>query len=70
MVKLENLKTNRSPGPDEIRPKLLYKLRFYIAKTLAKFLDLCLKSRVVPEDWWNANVTPFFKKVSKSDVKN
>ena len=70
LEKLEKLKINKSPGPDEIHPKLLYELRLYITKPLAKLFNLSLKYGVVPEDWRNANVTPLFKKGSKSDVKN
>ena len=64
------MKINKSPGSDEIHPKLLYELRLYITKPLAKLFNLSLKYGVVPEDWRNANVTPLFKKGSKSDVKN
>ena len=64
------MKINKCPGPDEIHPKLLYELRLYITKPLAKLFNLFLKYGVVLEDWRNANITPLFKKGSKSDVKN
>ena len=70
LEKLEKLKKNESPGPDEIHPKLFYELRLYITKPLAKLFNLSLKYGIVPEDWRNAKVTPLFKKGSKSDVKN
>ena len=70
LKKLEKLKTNKSPGPNEIHPKLLYELRLYIIKPLAKLFNLSLKYGVVPKDWRNTNVTPLFKKGFKSDFKN
>ena len=44
------LTTNKNPGSDKIHSKLLYELRFYIAKPLAKLFDLFLMFRIVSED--------------------
>ena len=50
--------------------KLLFELRSILAKPLSKLFRLSLMSGIIPNDWRCANVTPLFKKGSKSDSKN
>ena len=51
----------------DIHPKILFKLKSII---WLNYLNLSLQSRVIHEDWTNANVTPIFKKGLKVDVRN
>jgi hypothetical protein len=51
LEKLQNLKINKSPGPDGIHPKLLYELRYVLVKPLTTLFKLSLKSAVIPNDW-------------------
>ena len=59
--KLEELKSNKSHGPDEIHPRLWKELSSVIAEPLAKPFQ---------NDWREANITTLFKKVSKSTSHN
>ena len=68
--KLETLKVNKSPGPDDIHPKSLFELKSIIAKPVAKLFNMSLQSGVIPDNKKNANATPLYKKGSKADVKN
>ena len=58
LKELKELKINKSPGPDDLHPRL-YNI---IAKTLAKLYTLSLNSRLIPNDWKITHVTPLFKK--------
>ena len=55
-----------APGPDGITPLLLKELSAEAAPALAMIFNKSLDEGVVPEDWKEANVTPIFKKGSKS----
>ena len=68
--KLDKLDTNKSQGPDEIHPKLLYELRQELSSTLTKIFNLSIQTGIVPQDWRDANVTPLHKKGSKAKPEN
>ena len=69
-TKLAASKTDKSPGIDEIHPKLLKELSDKIAKPLAMLFQNSLEKGVVPADWRNANVTSLFKKGNRSECQN
>ena len=64
-VKLERLKPNSAPGPDNLWPWVLQKLSGVLAKPLAIVYTRCLGEGTVPPGWKLANVSPIFKKGSK-----
>ena len=64
--KISELKQESAPGPDGITPLLLKELSADAAPALAIIFNKSLDEGVVPEDWKEANVTPIFKKGSKS----
>ena len=64
--KLKVLNTNKSCGPDEIHPKLIFELADILSEPLAILLNSSLRSGKIPKDWKLANVVPVFKKGSKS----
>ena len=68
--KLKTLNINKSCGPDDIHPKLLFELADLICEPLSILLKLSLKSGKVPREWKLANVVPVFKKGSKSIPAN
>ena len=68
--KLSELNVNKSPGSDGLHPKFLFEIRKEISKPLARIYNLSVLQGKVPTDWKYAEVTPIFKKGSKSDVKN
>ena len=67
---MQNLKINKSSGPDGLHPKLLYKLQFLIASPLTKLFRLSLLAGIILDDWRITNFTPLFKKGSKEEAKN
>ena len=70
LEKLEKLNINKSQGPDEIHPKLLYELRYQLAKPLTALFKNSVTRGEVPGDWRDANVTPIHKKGSKAKPEN
>jgi hypothetical protein len=68
--KIQNLKTQSAAGPDDIGPKLLQELEKEVTPILVTLFNRSIKFGEVPEDWKTANVTPIFKKGSKSDPGN
>jgi len=68
--KLNELNVNKSPGPDNLHPKLLYELRAQLCKPVTKLFKLSIDHRIVLQDWKEAIVTPLFKKGSKAKPEN
>ena len=62
---LDSLKTNKSPGPDKVYPKLLKETKSEILSSLTTVFNMSLRQGIVPSDWKKANVTPIFKKGDK-----
>ena len=59
------MKDNKSPGLDEIPPKLLMETVEQINIILERVFNLSLKEGVVPFEWKVANIIPLFKKGSR-----
>ena len=70
LEKLENLKVDKSPGGDNIHPKLLYELRGALAEPIAKLYNFSLSTGEVPTDWKEATITALFKKGNRSEPGN
>ena len=68
--KISKLKDGSSPGPDKIGPNFLKELSDIIAFPLSLIFTQSLTEGYVPDDWRTANITPIFKKGSKSYVGN
>ena len=64
--KLKNLKPSSAPGPDRLWPRILQRISKVISVPLSLVYSKCLEEGNVPGDWKVANVTPIFKKGSKS----
>ena len=48
--KINKMKDNKSPGVDEIPPKLLKEIVEQISTPLAKLFNLSLEERIVPSE--------------------
>jgi hypothetical protein len=70
LEKLKNLKIDKSPGVDDIHPRVLKELSLEIVEILTKLFNLSLKTSNLPEDWKLSIVTALFKKGSRSEVSN
>jgi len=68
--KILNLKKDSSPGPDGIRPRTLIELVDEVSIPLCLIMQKSYQTGEVPTDWRRANVSPIFKKGSKSAVGN
>ena len=68
--RLKILNINKSPGPDEIHPRILYEARSEIACALKIMFDISLQTHEVPFDWRAGNISPIFKKGSRCEASN
>ena len=68
--KLLALRPDSAPGPDKITARFLRDHAGVMAPALASLFNKLMREQSVPEDWRRANVTPIFKKGSKSDPGN
>ena len=67
---LKNLVPDKSPGPDNIHPRVLKECADQLSSPLRILFCTSLKEGKIPESWKEANVTPIFKKGAKSKVEN
>ena len=67
---LKQLKQTKSPGPDQIHPRLLKECADQIALPLWILFRESIEAGVVPDGWKKANVTPVHKKGNTSSVEN
>ncbi|CAG2214542.1 unnamed protein product [Mytilus edulis] len=67
---LQKIKTDKSPGPDNLHPRLLFEVKEGIAEPLGIIFSQSLTQKVVPKDWKSALVSAIFKKGNKSQAKN
>ena len=70
MDQIQNLKVNKSPGPDGIFPRLLKELSDFCLPALEIIFNKSLNENVVPVDWRQANIKPLFKKGKRTDPSN
>jgi len=66
---LAKLKINKSPGPDELHPRVLYESREIICP-LCLIYNKSLSLGLLPSEWKSAEVTAIYKKGSKCDRGN
>ena len=59
-----------APGPEDMTNKIIIELKNEIAKPLAVLFRKSLDESRIPADWRLSNVTPVFKKGSKSEPGN
>lgn len=67
---LGNLKIDKSPGLDELHPRLLKELSSSLAIPLKLIFEASLEEKKVPNDWKLAGVSAIFKKGSKALAGN
>ena len=65
--KIKAMKDNKSPGVDEIPPKLLMERVEQISIPLTRVFNLSLKEGV---EWKEANIIPLFKKGLRNKSEN
>ena len=70
MKQLENLKVNKSPGPDCLHPRLLKELSSELKGPLTILFKRSLGEGLLPRDWKDAHITPIHKKGNKEICGN
>ena len=60
----------KSPGVDGIPPKLLMETVEQVSTPLSRVFNLSLKEGVVPFEWKETNIIPFFKKGLRNKPEN
>ena len=70
MKKLQQLKTDKSPGPEGIHPLLLKECAAVLAKPLSLIFQQSYKTGILPDDWKTAHIVPIFKKGNRTDPAN
>ena len=68
--KLDNLKVNKSPGPDLLHTRLLKKLSAVLSYPLSIIFRKSVDHGVLPDEWKCANITALFKKGDKKFAGN
>jgi len=68
--RLQKLDTNKSPGPDNLHPRLLKETAAIIAEPLRRNFQTSLTTRELPADCKIANITLIFKKENRSKPEN
>ena len=69
---LEQIKIDKSPGPDQIHPKLLKSLASdpKFVDSVYKLFICCAESRQIPSDWKLANLIALHKKGPRNRAEN
>ena len=67
---LRKLKSDKSPGPDNLHPRVLKECAAELARPLTLLFKTSMKDGTLPQAWKEANVTPIFKKGTRSDASN
>ena len=67
---LRKINVNKSCGPDNLHPRLLFELADIIALPVTILFNATLKGENLPKDWKKANITGIFKKGSRHLPEN
>ena len=67
---LENLVLRRAPGPDVLTTYIFKHYASKIAPILQMLFTQSVNTSTLPEDWLTANITPVYKKGSRSIPSN
>uniref|UniRef100_K7EYU7 Reverse transcriptase domain-containing protein n=1 Tax=Pelodiscus sinensis TaxID=13735 RepID=K7EYU7_PELSI len=64
------LDVSKSPGPDEMHPRILKELIEEVSEPLAMIFEKSWQTGEIPEDWKRANIVPIYKKGNKNNPGN
>ena len=67
---LKGLNASKSPGPDNIHPRVLKELARELSYPFTLLFNKTLKDGKIPDSWKLANVKPIFKKGKKNSAGN
>ena len=67
---MKNLKAQSAAGPDGIHPRVLRECADVLSMPITIIFEHSLRAGILPTDWKKGNITPIFKKGSKTDPLN
>ena len=67
---LREVNPNKSPGPDNIHPRVLKECAEVLSAPLYYLFKSSLKAGEIPQDWKDGNISPVYKKGSRAQVEN
>ena len=67
---LEPLKPDKSPGPDDLHPRVLKEIADVLSPHLATMYKTSLNTGELPDDWKTAKIIPIFKKGDRKYPSN
>ena len=70
LKQLNSLKIDKSPGPDELHPRLLKELAKSLTKPLCIIFKQSLRLKMTPKEWKKATISAIFKKGNRSMAGN
>jgi len=70
LKKLNAIKTDKSPGPDQLHSRVLFEVRNEIFAPLTHLFKLSLETATLPYDWKIGETTVINKNGSKANVSN
>ena len=70
LQKLKKIKVNKSPGPDNIHPRVLHEISGNITIPITYIYKTSLRCRELPSEWKHANVSSIYKKGKKTVPQN
>ena len=68
--RLRELKSNKSPGPDGLHPRILKGAASAICVPLTIIFKKSICTAIIPDDWKTANVVPIYKKGDRNQPGN
>ena len=70
LKKLKKIKVNKSPGPDNIHPRVLHEISSEICEPLEYIFQSSINTQKLPAEWKHAKVTAIYKKGAKTKPQN
>ena len=70
LKRLKALNQNKSPGPDNIHPRILKELSHELSLPLTLIFKKSLENGNLPKSWKDGHIMPIFKKGNKHKVEN
>ena len=70
LQKLKKIKVNKSPGPDNIHPRVLHEISENITIPITHIYESSLRCRELPSEWKHANDSSIYKKGKKTVPQN
>lgn len=68
--KLEELDISKSPGPDNINPRILKEMSDILAEPIYIIFENSLRTGELPKEWKTAHISAIFKKGDKKEACN